>query len=105
MTYLINELCREGKKIIITAVPEPEGLAIVCQILTYCDAPNLINLDGETSLTQFATLIDPAELFIGVDPLPMHIAAALETAYTALLAPLNEVMASMGSRRRNYLGR
>lgn len=88
MAHLINELSREGKKIIITASPDAKELAMVNKILTLCDVSNnLINLAGEISLPQLAALIDKAELFIGVDSVPMHMAAALKTPYIALFGP------------------
>lgn len=87
MANLISELSLEGKKIIITASPDPKELAMVNKILALCDAPDLINLAGKITLPQLAALIDKAELFIGVDSVPMHMAAALKTPYIALFGP------------------
>lgn len=48
---------------------------------------NVYSLAGQLTLNELAALIDEAELFIGVDSVPMHMAAALQTPCVALFGP------------------
>ena len=47
----------------------------------------VVSLAGQLTLRQLASLIDHACLFIGVDSVPMHMAAALQTPCVALFGP------------------
>lgn len=69
--------------IVITASPAPKELQIVNDLLSKCYT-NPINLAGKLSLKKLAALISKAELFLGVDTVPMHMAAALEIPVIAL---------------------
>ena len=69
--------------VVITASLAPKELQIVNDLLDKC-CTNPINLAGKLSLKKLAALISKADLFLGVDTAPMHIAAALETPVIAL---------------------
>ena len=47
---------------------------------------------GQLSLKQLAALTAQAQLFIGVDSAPMHIAAAMQTPVVALFGPSGEIV-------------
>jgi len=47
----------------------------------------MVDLSGELTLKQLGGLIGRASCFVGVDSVPMHIAAAMETPLVALFGP------------------
>ena len=49
-----------------------------------------INLAGQLSLKELGALTAQARLFIGVDSMPMHLAAAMGTPTVALFGPSRE---------------
>ena len=68
-------------------------------ILTQCPNKEAITvLAGQTSLSQLAVLIDNAALFIGVDSVAMHMAAALKTPLVALLVHPNSNIGILGKQ-------
>ena len=87
---LINYLTAKGEKIIITAANNEKELASINNILSACEHKDMIvNMAGQVSFTQLAVLIKNAKLFIGVDSVPMHMAAALQTPSVVLFGPSN----------------
>lgn len=50
-----------------------------------------VNLAGQLSLKELAALAGSAQLFIGVDSAPMHIAASQGTPTVALFGPSGEI--------------
>ncbi|KMJ45329.1 glycosyl transferase family 9 [Xenorhabdus khoisanae] len=89
MAEVITSLQKDGHSIIITAGPDKRELEMVNTILSYCpnDKKYILSLAGELTLPKLAALIDHAKLFIGVDSVPMHMAAALKTPCLALFGP------------------
>lgn len=69
--------------VVITASPAPKELQVVNDLLKKCHT-NPVNLAGKLSLKKLAALISKADLFLGVDTAPMHMAAALEIPVIAL---------------------
>lgn len=84
---LIDVLQQEGYQIVLTSGPDSREQEMVDTIIKGCSSNNLISLSGQLSLPQLAALIDDARLFIGVDSVPMHMAAALKTPLVALFGP------------------
>lgn len=84
---LIDALEQDGYQIVLTSGPDPREKEMVNTIIKGCSSNNLISLSGQLSLPQLAALIDNARLFIGVDSVPMHMAAALKTPLVALFGP------------------
>jgi heptosyltransferase-3 len=89
MAELINRLAAGGRQIVITAGPDPRELAMVERILAQVTRP-ATNLAGQLSLKELVALIGRAELFIGVDSVPMHIASATRTPTVVLFGPSGE---------------
>ncbi|SFO04745.1 putative lipopolysaccharide heptosyltransferase III [Xenorhabdus japonica] len=89
MAELITALQKDGHCIIITSGPDQKELEMVTTILSLCpdNGKNILSLAGKLTLPTLAALIDHAKLFIGVDSVPMHMAAALETPCIALFGP------------------
>ncbi len=56
-------------------------------ILAACPQERVVSLAGQLTLRQLGALIGHAALFIGVDSVPMHMAAALQTPCVALFGP------------------
>lgn len=88
MAALITQLQNSHYSVVLTSGPEKKELEMIEAILTQCPNKEAITvLAGQTSLSQLAVLIDNAALFIGVDSVAMHMAAALKTPLVALFGP------------------
>ncbi|AOM41748.1 putative lipopolysaccharide heptosyltransferase III [Xenorhabdus hominickii] len=88
MAEVITTLQKNKYRIIITSGPDKRELEMVDTILSYCpDQKSILSLAGQLTLPKLAALIDHAKLFIGVDSVPMHMAAALKTPCIALFGP------------------
>lgn len=89
---LIDRLAEDPQwrgRIVISAAPDPEELALVAEILAHARTP-VINLAGRLSLKELAALIGRARLSICVDSMPMHVASATGTPVVALFGPSGE---------------
>lgn len=84
----LQGLVDDGQKIVLTSGPDSKEIAMVNGIIERLSSrDNVISLAGQLTLTELAALIDDAGLFIGVDSVPMHMAAALHTPTIALFGP------------------
>jgi heptosyltransferase-3 len=89
MSAVINALSADGYTVVLTSGPDAKEKQMVDTIIAGCQDARLVSLAGKLTLRQLGALIDHARLFIGVDSVPMHMAAALNTPLVALFAPLN----------------
>ena len=87
MAATLTALQADGHQLVITSGPDAREQAMVERILALCPPQGVISLAGQLTLRQLAALIDHAKLFIGVDSVPMHMAAALQTPCVALFGP------------------
>ncbi|PHM39588.1 putative heptosyltransferase III waaq [Xenorhabdus mauleonii] len=89
MAEVITSLLNDGHNIIITSGPDERELEMVKTIIAYChdNKGKILSLAGRLTLPKLAALINQAKLFIGVDSVPMHMAAALKTPCIALFGP------------------
>ncbi len=87
---LIDALAQAGERIVLTAAPSEPELALVRAIRAACRAAT-VDLAGQLTLKQLASLTSRAKLFIGVDSAPMHIAAAMGVPVVALFGPSGEL--------------
>lgn len=92
MSQVANELSLTGKHIIFTSGPDKKEIEMIDKILSGCTSSHITSLAGKLTLRQLAALIDHAQLFIGVDSVPMHMAAALKTPLVALFGPSKLVL-------------
>jgi heptosyltransferase-3 len=86
---LIDRLAADGMKVVITAAPAEEELALVNDILKGTKA-TVLNLAGQLSIKELGALTARARLFFGVDSMPMHLACAMGTPTVALFGPSGE---------------
>lgn len=87
MAATLTALQQDGHTLILTSGPDKNEKAMIDKIRALCPSERIHSLAGELSLRQLAVLIDHAKLFIGVDSVPMHMAAALQTPCIALFGP------------------
>ncbi|EOI5729014.1 putative lipopolysaccharide heptosyltransferase III [Cronobacter malonaticus] len=87
MAQTIAALQCEGQTIVLTSGPDKKEKAMIERILAESPGERVVSLAGTLTLRQLASLIDHAALFIGVDSVPMHMAAALKTPCVALFGP------------------
>lgn len=91
MSEVIQALADDGHQIVLSSGPDPRELQMVETILAPCAQAvaegKIVSVAGELALPQLAALIDRAKLYIGVDSVPMHMAAALKTPMVALFGP------------------
>jgi heptosyltransferase-3 len=89
-TQVINHLTASGETVVLTGGRTADEIAMIAAILAGCTLPQrVVNLVGRLDLPELAVLIDRAKLFIGVDSVPMHMAAALQTPSVVLFGPSN----------------
>jgi heptosyltransferase-3 len=86
MAELVQRLQILGHRVVLTAAPTDDELAMVRRIVDLT-GEQVIDLSGQLSLKQLAALTGRAKLFIGVDSAPMHIASAVQTPVVALFGP------------------
>lgn len=84
---VIQHVASQRWPIILTSSPDQEEMALVQQILKNVTAPQVISLAGQLTLGELAALIEGSRLFLGVDSVPMHMAAALKKDTVALFGP------------------
>lgn len=87
MAATVSALQADGHRLVITSGPDTKEREMVERILARCPPQGVVSLAGQLTLRQLAALIDHAKLFIGVDSVPMHMAAALQTPCIALFGP------------------
>jgi len=76
-------------RVVLTAAPEPGERAFVEDIRSRLKS-NVLSLAGELSIKELGALTARARLFVGVDSMPMHLAAAMGTPTVALFGPSGE---------------
>jgi len=86
MAALVERLPAEGHAVVLTAAPSQDEKAMLAAIQARLAQP-AYSLSGQLSLKELAALTQAAQLFIGVDSAPMHIAAAVGTPTVALFGP------------------
>jgi len=87
---VLQQLHDNGHKLVLTSAPDPAEMDVIKQIISDIDPLPVVNLAGELNLKELSVLIDHASCFIGLDSVPMHIAAAMNTPCVALFGPSNE---------------
>jgi heptosyltransferase III len=86
---LIDRLAADGIRVVLTAAPDTAEMSFVEAIVEKAKA-EAINLAGQLSIKELGAVAAQANLFIGVDSMPMHLAAAMGTPTVALFGPSGE---------------
>jgi len=86
---LADRLAGEGHRVVFTAAPDETPL--IDEIVAKMKSQP-VNLAGKLSLKELGALIGRARLFIGVDSMPMHLAAAMGVPTVALFGPSSEIV-------------
>ncbi len=84
---VIHHFAQQGWPIISTSSTDKKERALIDGILKDVTDPHVISLAGQLTLGELAALIENARLFLGVDSVPMHMAAALKKDVVALFGP------------------
>jgi len=84
---LIDRLAADGHRIVVTSAPDEVGF--IKEILEKTGSQP-ISLAGKLSIKELGALTARARLFVGVDSMPMHLAAAMGTPTVALFGPSGE---------------
>jgi len=87
---LIESLHARGLRVVVTAAPSEHELQFVRAVLASVRVP-VVDLAGKLTLKQLAALTARARLFIGVDSVPMHIAAAMQTPVVVMFGPSGDL--------------
>ncbi|MEK6245823.1 MAG: putative lipopolysaccharide heptosyltransferase III, partial [Pseudomonadota bacterium] len=76
-------------RVVLTAAPDPDEMALVGEIVAKTTTKPLV-LAGKLQIKELGALTARARLFVGVDSMPMHLAAAMGTPAVALFGPSGE---------------
>jgi heptosyltransferase-3 len=87
---LVDRLAAAGHRVVLTAAPDPRETALVKRIVEVSKAKP-VDLSGKLSVKQLGALSAQARLFVGVDSMPMHLAAAMGAPTVALFGPSGEL--------------
>ncbi len=90
LARLIDTLSNEGHAIVLSAAPTPDEMAWMQRLRDSLTRP-VVDLSGQLNLKQLAALTARARVFVGMDSLPMHIAAAMGTPTVALFGPSGDI--------------
>jgi heptosyltransferase-3 len=86
---LIDRFAAEGYQVVLTSAGDPAELDMVQKIVALSKAKT-ISLAGTLSIKELGALTARARIFVGVDSMPMHLAAAMGTPTVALFGPSGE---------------
>ena len=90
MAQLIDRLTARGEQVVLSAAPSDSEREWISAMSAQLQRP-VVDLSGSLDLKQLGALIANARAFIGVDSVPMHIAAALGTPTVALFGPSGDI--------------
>lgn len=79
-----------GEKIVLSASPDPDEMAMCEEICAKIPHVPIINLAGKMSLKGLGALIEGAKGVVCVDSVPLHIASACKTPVVVLFGPTSE---------------
>lgn len=91
IAQLICALNERGERIVISAGPDAQEMAMVEEILALApDVSSVVNLAGRLTLKELSALIQMSKGLICVDSVQLHIASALKTPVVAMFGPTSE---------------
>ncbi|MHB9118111.1 MAG: putative lipopolysaccharide heptosyltransferase III [Burkholderiales bacterium] len=90
LARLIDTLGGEGHTVVLSAAPAADEMAWMRRLQGSLTHP-VVDFSGQLNLKQLAALTARAKLFVGMDSVPMHIAAAMGTPTVALFGPSGDI--------------
>lgn len=90
MAELIHILHERGERLVMTAGPDAQEMAMVEEILAQVPDVPVLNLAGKLSLKELAAWIQMSKALICVDSVPLHIASALKAPVVVMFGPTSE---------------
>lgn len=87
LAEVIAALVAAGRQVVLTSAPDPREVDLTNGLLPKGGNPKVVSLAGQLTLPALAATISKASLFVGVDSVPMHMAAALNVPIVALFGP------------------
>lgn len=90
VAQLADTLQVRGHRLVLTAAPDAREAALIAEVMRGCNVPP-VDLSGRLALKELAALTARAQLFVGVDSAPMHIAAAMGTPTVAIFGPSGDM--------------
>lgn len=90
IAQLIHTLHAQGEKIILSAGPDPQEMAMISEILAQTPDIPVMNYAGKLTLKELAALIQQSKALICVDSVPLHIASALKTPVVVMFGPTSD---------------
>jgi heptosyltransferase-3 len=87
---LIDRLAAAGHRCVLTAAPDRRETGLTDQIARLSKS-RPVDLAGKLTVKEVGALAARARLFVGVDSMPMHLAAAMGTPTVALFGPSGEL--------------
>jgi len=95
---LIDRLVDAGHNLVLTGSSSKAEQALT-QAIKARATRTPVDLSGKLTLKQLGAVIQRAACFVGVDSMPMHLAAALDTPVVALFGPSSQAMWRPWTRR------
>lgn len=90
MAKLICALHERGERIVLSAGPDAQEVAMIEEILSLAPDVPVFNCAGKLTLKELSALIQMSKGLICVDSVPLHIASALKTPVVAMFGPTSE---------------
>jgi len=88
---VMDELVNKGSRVVLTAAPSEAERSFVEEIRKHLKG-KVVDLTGRLTLPELGELIREAGCFLGVDSVPMHMAAAAGTPLVALFGPSSQAI-------------
>jgi heptosyltransferase III len=90
IAQLITTLHDKGMRLVLSAGPDLQEIAMVEEILALTPDIPVLNCAGKVTLKELSALIQNAKALVCVDSVPLHIASALKTPVVAMFGPTSE---------------
>jgi heptosyltransferase-3 len=90
IAQLIAVLNERGLRIVMSAGPDAQEIAMVDEILSLVPEVAVLNCAGKLTLKELAALIEMSRALICVDSVPLHIASATKTPVVVMFGPTSE---------------
>lgn len=88
MRAVVEDLCKQGKRIVLTSGPDKEEIEMVEKIARSFPVEVF---SGKTTLKELGALISLSSLLLCVDSVPLHMASALKKRVVVLFGPTSDI--------------